>query len=126
MNISEQERATYNGVVGKFDEFFKIRCNVIFERARFNRHNQLQGESSEQYIAVLSNLAETCEFQGLKDEMIRDRLVVGIRDQTLSERLQMDPTLEIEKLRRLYDKTRLSMNNNIFSSMTAKRRVVLN
>ena len=69
----------------------KICRNVIFKRACFNCRNQLQGESSEQCIAVLYNLAETCEFQWLKDKMIRDRLVVGIQDQTLSEQLQMDP-----------------------------------
>ena len=69
-NISDQERALYNGVVGKFDEFFVICRNVIFEIACFSRHNQLQGESSEPYITILYNLAETCEFQRLKDEII--------------------------------------------------------
>ncbi len=29
--------------------------------------------------------------------MIRDRLVVGIKDAGLSERLQLDPTLTLEK-----------------------------
>lgn len=29
--------------------------------------------------------------------MIRDRLVVGIRDEKLAERLQMDPELTVEK-----------------------------
>jgi len=44
-------------------------------------------------------LAENCEFGGMKDELIRDRLVVGVRDQSLSERLQME-----EKLRALWTK----------------------
>ena len=33
----------------KFDEFFKVRRNVIFERARFNQRNQQQNESAEEY-----------------------------------------------------------------------------
>ena len=33
----------------------------------------------------------------LKDELIRDRIVVGIRDASLSERLQMDLELVLEK-----------------------------
>ena len=33
--------------------------------------------------------------------MIRDRIVVGIRDSTLSERLQMDPDLTLEKAKKL-------------------------
>ncbi len=35
-NISEADRGRYAQVLGKMDEFFKIRKNIIFERARFN------------------------------------------------------------------------------------------
>ncbi len=37
----------------KLDGFFKVRHNVIFERARFNMRNQLPGEAAEKYIAEL-------------------------------------------------------------------------
>ena len=33
--------------------------------------------------------------------MIRDRLVIGIRDRTLSDRLQMEPDLTLEKAKKL-------------------------
>ena len=33
----------------------------------------------------------------MRDELLRDRLVVGIRDKALSEKLQLDPTLMLEK-----------------------------
>ena len=33
----------------------------------------------------------------MKDELIRDRLVVGIRDLALSERLQLEPDLTLDK-----------------------------
>ena len=61
---------------------------MIFERARFNLRNQREGESVEQYITALYQLIETCNYKQLTDEMLRDRLVVGIRDTALSERLQ--------------------------------------
>ena len=89
-NATADERAVYATVLSKFDEFFKVRKNVIFERARFNRRNQHEGESAEDYIVALYDLAENCEYGALQSEMIRDRLVVGIRDGALSERLQMD------------------------------------
>ena len=94
---TDKDRTEYKLVLGKFDEFFKVRKNVIFERARFNRRNQLEGESSEQYVTVLHSLAENCSYGNLKHEMIRDRIVVGIRDTALSERLQLDPELTLEK-----------------------------
>ena len=64
---------------------FQLRRNVIFGRARFNRRNQLEGESSEQYISELYCLVDNCNYGNLKDELLRDRLVVGIRDQGLSK-----------------------------------------
>lgn len=42
-------------------------------------------------------LAEHCKFGALKDEMIRDCIVVGIRYSKLSERLQLDPDLMLAK-----------------------------
>ena len=94
-NITEDERKVYLKVLGKFDGFFHVRKNIIFERAKFNRRCQLAGETADQFIASLYNLAENCNYGDLKGEMIRDRLVVGIRDMTLSEKLQLDADLTL-------------------------------
>ena len=95
-HATEEEKKSYDSVLGKFDSFFKVRKNVIFERARFNRRNQLNGESAEQYIMELYTLLENCDFNEMKGEMIRDRLVVGIKDSALSERLQLDSNFTLE------------------------------
>ena len=58
-NLTKDERKVYATVLGKFDAFFQVRKNVIFERARFNRRTQLEGETAEQYIAVLYNLTDS-------------------------------------------------------------------
>ena len=78
-----------------------MRRNVIFERARFNRRNQLPGETIEQYITVLYVLIETCEYGKLKEELLRDRIVVGIRDMALSERLQLESDLSLERAKKI-------------------------
>ena len=100
MNVTAEERGSYVAVLKKFNDFFKVRKNIIFERARFNRRAQRDGESVEQYISDLYSLAENCEYGAMKDEMIRDRLVVGLLDCALSERLQLDPELTLEKAKR--------------------------
>ncbi len=80
-DISEDDRKRYNSVIGTFDTFFKVTRNIIFERARFNRRNQIEGESAEQCITQLYQLAENCEYPSeIRDEMTRDRLVVDIKD----------------------------------------------
>ena len=45
---------------------------------------------------VLYALAESCEYGEKTPEMIRDRLVVGIRDEAMSRKLQLDPDLTLE------------------------------
>ena len=93
----EDERKEYEQTIRKLDEFFTVRKNVIFERARFSRRNQGDGETAQQYITPLYCLIETCEYNALADKMLRIRIVVGIHDQTLFERLQTDASLTLEK-----------------------------
>lgn len=70
---------------------------MIFGRARFNRRVQYESESAEIYISELYELIEFFDYGDLKEEMLRDRLVVGIRDASLSEKMQTDPALTLEK-----------------------------
>ena len=60
-----------------------------------------EGESVEQYITEQYDLVEFCAYGVLKHEMLRDRLVVGIRDLSLSDKLQTDPMLTLEKTKTL-------------------------
>ena len=45
----------------------------------------------------LTCIAEHCDYKDLHDEMIRDRIVVGLRDAALSEKLQLDSKLTLER-----------------------------
>ena len=70
---------------------------MIIEHAKFNKHSQLPGEPVEQFVTSLYILAVNCNFGELKDKLIRVGIGVGIRDASLSERLQMDPELTLVK-----------------------------
>ena len=74
--ITDEHRKEYSQVLSKFDTFFRVRKNVIIERAKFNRRCQLPEEPAEQFIASLYNLATDCQYGELKGEMIRDRLIL--------------------------------------------------
>ena len=100
-NITDDHRKKYSVVLAKFDSHFKVCKNVIFERARFNRHEQEEGETIEHFISTLYELSEDCEYGEMRNEMIRDRLVVGICDVALSERLQTDESLTLDKAKKL-------------------------
>ena len=106
-NISVDDKKVYATVLQKFNEFFQVRRNVIYERARFNRRSQMEGETTEQFIMELYRFADNCNYQDFRDEMIRDRFIVGIRDQRLSERMQLDATLDLEKAKKMSASRRL-------------------
>ncbi|UYV82065.1 hypothetical protein LAZ67_21000644 [Cordylochernes scorpioides] len=96
-NLTEIEINNYETVVKKFEEHFIGKRNVIFERAQFNRRYQQDGEAVEEYIRVLHKMAEKCNYGSLKEEMIRDRIVVGVKNLQLSEKLQLEPNLTLER-----------------------------
>jgi hypothetical protein len=87
----------YDTVLKRFDEHFVITKNVIFERAQFNQRKQEPRESTEAFVTALHKLVDTCDFGALRDELIRDRIVVGIQDAKISERLQLDRELTLAK-----------------------------
>ena len=90
--LSDEDRKSYTTMKSKFNNHFIQRRNVIFERAKFNRRRQEENEPVEAFITAL---AEHCGYGDLHDEMIRDRIVVGIRNSSLSEKLQLDAGLTL-------------------------------
>ena len=58
---------------------------------------QEEGEPVDTFITVLYRLVEHCGYNDLHDEMIRDRIMVGISNAQLSEKLQLHSELTLEK-----------------------------
>ncbi|XP_039460226.1 P2Y purinoceptor 1-like [Oreochromis aureus] len=96
LNLTEEEASEYHTLKDNLEAHFVVRRNVIFERAKFNQRQQEAGETADGFIASLYALAEHCGYGALHSEMIRDRLVVGVRDKRLSEQLQMDAELTLQ------------------------------
>jgi len=62
----------------KLNDTFRVWKNLILERARFNQRKQEKRESFENFILALHQAADSCEFGAIKDQIIQDRLVIGI------------------------------------------------
>jgi len=95
--LSDGDKKKYDVVREKFEKHFVKRWNKIYKRAKFNQRRQLSGESVDDYITSLYGLVENCEYSDLRDEMIRDRIVVGLQDAAIAEKLQLDPDLTLKK-----------------------------
>ena len=48
------------------------------------------------FITDLFTLAQHCNYGNLHDEMVRDRIVVRLKDKSLSEKLQLEAELTLE------------------------------
>ena len=73
---AEEEKQDINVVLNLWNSYCIGQTSVIYERYRFNNRHQGPSESIDAYTTALQSLAATCEFGSLKDEMIRDRLVL--------------------------------------------------
>lgn len=91
--LTEQERASYERVVAKFEEFCKPRKNTVYERYVFYQRTQHEGESFDVFLMEIKRLVRTCEFGATENEMLRDRIVMGVVDKKLQKRLLETATL---------------------------------
>lgn len=80
-----------------FDAYFVPKKNVIYERAMFNKRIQQPTETVDSFITALYAPSENCEYGALHDKLLRDRLVVGLENSSLSERMQLDKDLTLTK-----------------------------
>ena len=58
---------------------------------------QEQAESIDTYITTLRALAETCDFGTLKDDLIRDGIVCGVRENGIRRKLLQESGLTLSK-----------------------------
>ena len=72
----------------KFEKYCVGKTNEIYERYCFNKRNQNQNESVDAYATALRTLAKTCNFGQLEDDLIRNRIVMGVRDESTRKKLQ--------------------------------------
>ncbi|UYV77008.1 hypothetical protein LAZ67_14002803 [Cordylochernes scorpioides] len=96
-HLKEDEAENFDFVINKFDDFCEPKKNVIFERFKFFSATQKDGESIDSFITELKGLSTSCEFESQKDSLIRDRIVYGIQDKALQERLLREPNLTLLK-----------------------------
>ena len=74
-------------VILKLENEFSPAKNITYERFVFNTCSQSPGQSFEDYLTELKRLSSSCEFGTLKDSFIVDRIVVGIQNDAVRERL---------------------------------------
>ena len=88
---------SYEDLMSALTTHFQPKPIVIAERFHFYRRNQAVGELLAQYIAELRRLATHCAFGEQLNDALRDRLVCGLRSESIQKRLLTEDNLTFAK-----------------------------
>ncbi|GFO22595.1 30S ribosomal protein s7p [Plakobranchus ocellatus] len=87
-NLPEDDTTKLEDIVTKFEDFIIGETNETYERYKFNQRNQLPEELTDQFLTALKTLSSTCNFcDCMKESLLRDRLVTGIRNPETRKKL---------------------------------------
>lgn len=95
--VSSEEMKDSVHIIKKLDDYFIPKTNKSIERHRFNNRVQMPGENFDSFIGDLRKLAKNCDFGGMKEELLTDRIVCGIRESKVKNRLLQETELTLEK-----------------------------
>lgn len=71
----------------RFSAYFTPKTNVTYERYTFNKLNQAEGETFDEFFTKVKTQSAKCEFAVLTDSLVRDKIIVGIRNDKVREKL---------------------------------------
>ncbi|XP_050518323.1 uncharacterized protein LOC126892728 [Diabrotica virgifera virgifera] len=94
---SDEKKTSCKAILKKFKEYFTPSKNVTYERYLFFTRDKMGLETYDSYVTELRQLASTCEFDTLTDSLIRDRLILGISDVSLKDRLLREQGLTLSR-----------------------------
>jgi hypothetical protein len=81
------QNETLEVLLKKFDDHFNPKANLTFERYKFLTCRQKEGQTIEQFITELKNLSLSCELEELRESLVRDLLVCGLKSDQLRAQL---------------------------------------
>ncbi|XP_046592854.1 uncharacterized protein K02A2.6-like [Neodiprion lecontei] len=85
-----------------------------------NMRNQKPDESFEDFLTDLKKLSQDCSFGALKDSLIKDRIISGIRNTQLKDRLLREENLTFDRCTQLYRAAELA-NQRIETLQTTEK-----
>jgi hypothetical protein len=91
------EKKKIEPIIEASDKFCIGSVNVTYERYVFNRRTQETGERFDVFLGELRRLIKSCTFGEIEDSILRDRIVVGIKDDSTRHKLLQIRDLTLQK-----------------------------
>ena len=103
---------SFKELVTLVQEHHNPKPSVIVQRFKFHTHSRKEGVSVAAFVAELRQLSEYCEFGPVLDDMLRDRLVCGINNDSIQRRLLGEVTLTFKKALEIAHAMETAANNS--------------
>ena len=98
LELTPEERGSVTSSLKALEAYFKPKTNVVYERFLFlNSATQSFEEGIDEFVNRLRKMASSCKYGALTDEMIRDRIITGVRDKATKLRLLKEEELDLNK-----------------------------
>ncbi|KAG7487172.1 hypothetical protein JOB18_048277 [Solea senegalensis] len=88
---------SYDDLTDLLQSHYNPKPSEIVQRFKFNSRTRAANETVTEYVAVLRELAQHCNYGDKLKEMLSDRLVCGIADDRIQRRLLAEPDLTFER-----------------------------
>ena len=86
-----------DAVLEKFDAHFCPKSNITFLIFKFFNVRQQENQPVDDFVNELKTKAQECEFKELTEGLIQDRIVCGVNNLKLQERLLRESDLTLDK-----------------------------
>lgn len=112
VSLTAEQREDPAAIMSALESYFKPAKNIIYERYLFGCCKQEESESLDAFVTKLREKASTCEYTQLKDEMIRDKIVLGIASESTRRRLLREKDLSMKSKQSITTGRVLCMDGN--------------
>ena len=94
---NDADKSKLDKIKEKFEEHCNAHTSEAFVRNRFFTRVQEKGEPVDTFVTDVKNLAKSCGFLTLADGLVRDQIIQGIGNKSVSERLLSEREIDLKK-----------------------------
>ncbi|KAK9680479.1 hypothetical protein QE152_g39063 [Popillia japonica] len=95
LEVPETTKKDWKNLFDYLEHHFKPKENETINRHQFHTRKQKESESVDMFITDLKKLSQNCNFGELRDSLLRDRIVCGILDKKVRDRLLREAKLDL-------------------------------
>ena len=98
LGLTDAHRASVDHIIAAIEAYVQGQINETVERRNFRRRAQQEGETFDDFLVSLRELAKTCNFcnQACTNKNLRDQIVQGLVDGDTVEELLKERTLTLD------------------------------